>query len=158
MRMQRTLAARRPLFLLLFVAPLCAVLAVSCASTGGDVKKEVRWQADELCKGVKAYARGYTQMHKVVMEMEMANPEKAARHLKKSIEAFDEAIVHFQNAEGTQEEAEQNKRIAGKLAQGNAELRKADACFDKGDQSKAGIYCAAAVRDFMDAMDMMEEE
>ncbi len=141
---------------LLFAIFLCAALTLSCASTGGEVKKEVRWQANELCKGIKAYAHGYTQFHKVVIEMEMGNPEKAEKHLEKALKHFDKAIVHFQNAEGTREEAELNQRIAKALAKGNEELRKADDCFDKGEQGKAGIHCGAAVRDFAEAMEMME--
>jgi len=158
MKTKRSLAGSRSLFFLFFAVPLMTALTVSCATTGGAVKDEMDWQASELCKGVKAYARGYTQFHKVVIEMEMGNPDQAAKHLKKSIDDFDKAVLHFQNAEGTKEEAEAVQRISEKIAKGNAELRKADACFDKGDQGKAGIHCGAAVRDFMDAVDMMDEQ
>ena len=119
--------------------------------------KEARWQANQLCKGIKAYAKGYTQFHKVMIEMEIGNPDNAAKHLRKALEQFDKAIVHFQNAQGTKEEAELNKRIAKAISRGNEELRKADEYFADGDQVKAGIHCGAAVRDFQEAMEMMEE-
>ena len=140
---------------LLFLLLGCAAMLVSCASTSPDVK-EARWQENELYKGVRAYAHGYTQYHQALLNAEMDEPEKARRHLDRARKDFLKAIGHFQRAEGTREEAEQNRRIAKELSKGNEELDKADAAFEKGDQGKAGIHCGRAMNHFLAAMELMD--
>jgi len=76
----------------------CVVLMVSCASTGSEVKDEARWQANQVCKGMKAYAHGYTQYHQALLKAEMGEPEKAQRHLQRAQNDFLKAIEHFQKA------------------------------------------------------------
>ncbi len=130
-------------------------LMVSCASTSPDVK-ETRWQANELCKGIKAYAHGYTQYHQALLKAEMDEPEQARKHLQRARKDFLKSIDSFTRAEGTREEVERNERIARELTKGNLELEKADASFEKGDQGKAGVHCGRAMNHFLSAVELMD--
>lgn len=140
---------------MLWAVLLCAGLAAACAGKAQDVK-DAEWQAGQLCKGFKEYVHGYAYLDKMIVEMaENGSPEKALRYLNKAERHFCLALEHFQNAEGTREEAQRNRRIADLLGKGNRELRKADECLAKGDEGTAGVHGGFAMRHFKDAMDLM---
>lgn len=133
-----------------------AALQAGCSAPGEDVR-EVRWQANELCRGLHQLAHGYKEAARAEEALENGQDDKAHRHFEKAEAHYLTAVDHFNKAQLSPEQAKTYDQVVSMLEKGTAQLDHAQIAIQAGNADKAEEHFDQAVEHFNQAIELVND-
>jgi transcriptional regulator with GAF, ATPase, and Fis domain len=116
---------------------LSGFLLVTCATE--PETRDIHWQADQMCQGIKQMANGYSKMIKAEEEIENNRVATAQIHIEKAENYFSKAVAYFAKAELIGDD-----KVIEELDNGIKALKNSNRELDRGNTARADDYVIEA--------------